>query len=171
SETEVVQRLRENYVSVRPVSRDVDLIEIVATSTEPAEAAYIANLFAEEYAGYNRDLSRARMRASREFLSDVTERFQTDLEGAEEELTAFLDREKVVAPEEEARQLIEQVTLLQQLQYQTQSERGMAQAELKAMEQKVEQILPELAAKIRSEEHTSELQSRENLVCRLLLEK
>src|SRR5690606_42057096 len=29
----------------------------------------------------------------------------------------------------------------------------------------------ELAVAIRSEEHTSELQSRENLVCRLLLEK
>src|SRR5690606_41937365 len=29
----------------------------------------------------------------------------------------------------------------------------------------------EVAAAIRSEEHTSELQSRENLVCRLLLEK
>src|SRR5690606_41334498 len=29
----------------------------------------------------------------------------------------------------------------------------------------------ELAARHRSEEHTSELQSRENLVCRLLLEK
>src|SRR5690606_40839814 len=28
-----------------------------------------------------------------------------------------------------------------------------------------------LGAKVRSEEHTSELQSRENLVCRLLLEK
>src|SRR5690606_40354157 len=30
---------------------------------------------------------------------------------------------------------------------------------------------PELVARGRSEEHTSELQSRENLVCRLLLEK
>src|SRR5690606_41107898 len=30
---------------------------------------------------------------------------------------------------------------------------------------------PELANGLRSEEHTSELQSRENLVCRLLLEK
>src|SRR5436309_4892624 len=30
---------------------------------------------------------------------------------------------------------------------------------------------PQSAAKTRSEEHTSELQSRENLVCRLLLEK
>src|SRR5690606_39309815 len=31
--------------------------------------------------------------------------------------------------------------------------------------------LPAASAVIRSEEHTSELQSRENLVCRLLLEK
>src|SRR5579883_3580047 len=30
---------------------------------------------------------------------------------------------------------------------------------------------PELLTRLRSEEHTSELQSRENLVCRLLLEK
>src|SRR5436309_7242013 len=30
---------------------------------------------------------------------------------------------------------------------------------------------PEVLARSRSEEHTSELQSRENLVCRLLLEK
>src|SRR5690606_40646689 len=30
---------------------------------------------------------------------------------------------------------------------------------------------PEVRAVVRSEEHTSELQSRENLVCRLLLEK
>src|SRR5436309_14250144 len=32
-------------------------------------------------------------------------------------------------------------------------------------------IRQELRAAVRSEEHTSELQSRENLVCRLLLEK
>src|SRR5690606_41897282 len=32
-------------------------------------------------------------------------------------------------------------------------------------------MIPENTAVLRSEEHTSELQSRENLVCRLLLEK
>src|SRR5690554_6976175 len=32
-------------------------------------------------------------------------------------------------------------------------------------------LIPETAEKIRSEEHTSELQSRPHLVCRLLLEK
>src|SRR5690606_40995166 len=33
------------------------------------------------------------------------------------------------------------------------------------------ELTPQLNASYRSEEHTSELQSRENLVCRLLLEK
>src|SRR5690606_40299887 len=35
----------------------------------------------------------------------------------------------------------------------------------------IDEVRESLVAKIRSEEHTSELQSRENLVCRLLLEK
>src|SRR3712207_7161269 len=36
---------------------------------------------------------------------------------------------------------------------------------------RVERVLPDRAADPRSEEHTSELQSRQYLVCRLLLEK
>src|SRR2546430_10012796 len=38
-------------------------------------------------------------------------------------------------------------------------------------EAKVKQMLESIAASPRSEEHTSELQSQSNLVCRLLLEK
>src|SRR5690606_39540724 len=41
----------------------------------------------------------------------------------------------------------------------------------KAGVEKVEEHIADATAKGRSEEHTSELQSRENLVCRLLLEK
>ena len=147
---QVAERLRRSYINIRPVSRDVDMIEIVATSTVPEEAALIADTYAEEFVQYNRNLSRSRMTASREFLTDVTDRFQTDLELAEEDLTAFLEQEQVVAPEEEARQLLEQVTGLQQLQYQTQHELGMAQAELSAIEQEFEQVVPGLAAKITS---------------------
>src|SRR5690606_42013709 len=38
-------------------------------------------------------------------------------------------------------------------------------------QQKLDRLAQEIASGSRSEEHTSELQSRENLVCRLLLEK
>src|SRR5690606_40802948 len=37
--------------------------------------------------------------------------------------------------------------------------------------EKVASVQPQMSLQTRSEEHTSELQSRENLVCRLLLEK
>src|SRR5688572_32126348 len=37
--------------------------------------------------------------------------------------------------------------------------------------QKLEEMRPDLQEIVRSEEHTSELQSQSNLVCRLLLEK
>jgi len=40
-----------------------------------------------------------------------------------------------------------------------------------ACESIVDTIIDDVAVRARSEEHTSELQSRENLVCRLLLEK
>src|SRR5690606_41094961 len=41
----------------------------------------------------------------------------------------------------------------------------------KSVEWGFQEQIEEIVSKIRSEEHTSELQSRENLVCRLLLEK
>src|SRR5690606_40376392 len=45
--------------------------------------------------------------------------------------------------------------------------------EILSKSNRIEDILinPQLFLDLRSEEHTSELQSRENLVCRLLLEK
>ena len=49
SALEVVERLREVYVQVKPVSPEVDMIEVLATSTLPGEAALIADLYAEEY--------------------------------------------------------------------------------------------------------------------------
>src|SRR5690606_41386438 len=47
----------------------------------------------------------------------------------------------------------------------------VADARVAADNDAAEMIDHEVAADLRSEEHTSELQSRENLVCRLLLEK
>src|SRR5436309_10729001 len=51
--------------------------------------------------------------------------------------------------------------------------RGGAQRKLAQRDEVAlaEEILDRVARLLRSEEHTSELQSRENLVCRLLLEK
>src|SRR5436309_5522366 len=52
-----------------------------------------------------------------------------------------------------------------------QAHANQAQDERKKRVSSRKRIPPVVQGKVRSEEHTSELQSRENLVCRLLLEK
>src|SRR2546427_7180870 len=49
--------------------------------------------------------------------------------------------------------------------------RGSAEAAQPSAEQSATRAVPAVRATARSEEHTSELQSQSNLVCRLLLEK
>jgi capsular exopolysaccharide synthesis family protein len=147
---DVAERLRKDHLQAKPVGRDVDLINIVVTSTQPGEAAYIANLYAGLYVEYNRTASRSRMTASREFLDDATSRFYSELQQAEADVMDFLDRERVVAPDEEARQLLGQVADIQRLQYQTQLELGTAETALRELSAEIERIVPGLAVQLAS---------------------
>ncbi|NND71774.1 MAG: hypothetical protein HKN43_09350, partial [Rhodothermales bacterium] len=149
----IVARLGSKYITIRPVSQDVDFIEVVAASTNPHEAALIANLYAENYLDYNLTSSRARMTASREFLDEVTGTFYSELQSAENQLRTYLTEENVVAPDEEARQLLEQITDLQREQYQTRLELGMTKAEIVALEEELNLIQPGLARQISSSDN------------------
>ena len=124
----VAQRL-QGHIRVQPVSRGVDIIELVATSTIPDEARLVSNLWAEEYVKNNQTTSRAHMKNTREFLSGVAEQYKGELEREELNLTSFFSRESLAAPDEEAKQLIGQVGQLQTQQYETHLGLGMEQAE------------------------------------------
>src|SRR5260370_30130919 len=68
----------------------------------------------------------------------------------------------------------ETVALLQQMEkLRIDAQRAMAKGERPTpeMEQQLDSLLGQIQGRSRSEEHTSELQSHLNLVCRLLLEK
>jgi polysaccharide biosynthesis transport protein len=83
SKLDVAQRLQSQFMSVRPVNPDVDLIEIKVVSTIPREAALIADMFADEFYSYNQARSRRRASAGREFLEEQAQRFDTLLVSAE----------------------------------------------------------------------------------------
>ena len=146
---QVAQNL-QRFIKVQQVSRGVDIIELIATSTIPKEAALISEVWAEEYVEHNRMTSRARMTASKDFLTDITDQFSLELQTAENDLTRFFDEERLVAPDAEARQLITQISELQQEQYEVRSRLGMAQAEIQALEAEIETIRPGLADQISS---------------------
>ncbi|NNE34488.1 MAG: polysaccharide biosynthesis tyrosine autokinase [Rhodothermales bacterium] len=146
----VVDRLRDEFVRVSPVSQDVDFINIVAKSSNPREVAEIANFYAEEYVDYNQTASRARMRVAREYFEEATDEFYTQLQSYEDQLRGYMDQETVVAPEEEAKQLLDQITDLERMSYQTRSQLEMARSELGGLEVELGELVPGLASRLAS---------------------
>lgn len=146
----VVTRLQESYVKIVPLSQDVDFVEIVATSTNPTEAAEIARLYAETYIEYNRVSSRERMKVAADYLADVTDDLFGELETSENTLSGFRSDASIVAPEEEARQLIQQKGILAGMRVEAESQLEAAKAEVAVLEEQLNAVLPGLATRLSS---------------------
>ena len=140
----------QSRVQVSPVSREVDLIRVTATSTQPKEAALIADYYAHEYVEFNRINSRSQASAAKEFLTEVTDNFQNNLQQAEGNLQQFLHEQQVVAPDKEAGALLTQISDLQALKYETELQLGTVQAELQGLRNELNRIQPGLAATLSS---------------------
>ncbi len=147
---DVAERLRDGYVAVSPVSIDTDLIDIVAESVYPEEAALIARLYADMYVGYGRETSRRRLGASRDLLDDLTTRFRQDLEAAEDTLTAFIRESEIVAPEAEVEQLLVRIGSLQESKYAAMLELRAAETQLAALRREVDVLTAALPDEIAS---------------------
>ncbi len=146
----VVSRLQEEFVRIVPLSQDVDFIEIVATSTNPEEAAEIARLYADKYLEYNQISSRERMKVAVDYLTGVTDDLFAELQTSENSLSGFRSDESVVAPEEEARQLLQQRAMLEGLRVEAESRLQAATAEVDVLEEQLNSILPGLATRLSS---------------------
>ena len=127
---------RGSRTAAEPLEREIDALQQSLHETRAALAGAEQASAVLEARGEDRE---------RHFL-EQTEK----LENAENNLTSFFNRERLVAPDEEAKQLIAQVSELQVQQYQTHLGLGMAQAEIKAQEQEINQIIPGLAERISS---------------------
>jgi capsular exopolysaccharide synthesis family protein len=147
---DVAERLRSTYVAVSPVSIDTDLIDIVAESVYPEEAALIARLYADLYVEYGRETSRRRLGASRDLLDDLTTRFRQDLEAAEDTLTAFIRESEIVAPEAEVEQLLVRIGSLQEDKYAAMLELRAAETQLEALRREVDTLTDALPDEIAS---------------------
>jgi capsular exopolysaccharide synthesis family protein len=107
----VVSRLTRS-VEFTPI-RESDIIRITAQSTDPKEAAMIANVYTEVYTSRNLNNSRMRSQALREFLQTQLESKRTVLDTTENELQQYMRKSGVVTLDAEASKTVEQLSLLE----------------------------------------------------------
>ena len=148
--TELALRLQEEYVNVAMESEDVDAIWIRVTSTLPAEAALIANIYAEEYVQRTKEINRKQVSASREFLENQIEKRRAELDGLENEVKQYMSQEGAVALDQASESIITQIALLEASLDEARIERSMREANLNSLEKELVQISPNLARRLAS---------------------
>lgn len=145
-----VETLMEDLLQVETVEPDVDLITITISSAEPADATYLANLYADEYERYDRRVSRQGATSLREFFDQQVGRLDSIVRSQEGQYIEFLSGQSVVAPETEAQVLVQQIQALQQEVYETESDRRGAEATLVGLEREIERLQPGIQSQLRS---------------------
>jgi Mrp family chromosome partitioning ATPase/uncharacterized protein involved in exopolysaccharide biosynthesis len=78
----------QNTVSVQRDAQDVPALRISVTSTQPEEAALVANTYADVYREHLQRSSNARMRTTRQFLQNQKEELHDRLQALEDSISA-----------------------------------------------------------------------------------
>ncbi|MEL6615168.1 MAG: polysaccharide biosynthesis tyrosine autokinase, partial [Bacteroidota bacterium] len=105
--------LQSRYVQASAAGQDVDAINISAQSTNPGEAALLANLYAQAYVDIAQASSRSGVTASREFLEEQVSGRGDRLEELDAAVESFMNREGAVALDEETTNIINQLGSLE----------------------------------------------------------
>lgn len=82
------------------------IIEISVASTNPREAKDLANTIAEVYRDYNKANRNARVREARKFIESQLREVEARVKRAEEEMWAFRDANRIIAPGAESTVLL-----------------------------------------------------------------
>lgn len=130
--------------------QDVDAINISVTSTVPAEAALVANLYAQAYIERTREKSRESVQASRDFLERQSTKFRAQVEEAEEALAQYMQQEGAVSLDQESSQIVTQLSELEARRDELGIELGMAESALQTQQDELETIRPQLSERLSS---------------------
>ena len=134
---DVAFRLQTDYVTAS-ILPDADAIRLVAVSTSPQEAAYIANLYAEEFVEVTRNANRASYSEARSFLEGQVSDTEAALVTADNRVKDFMFQEGAVALPEETSQLVMQIG-------QAEAQRDAASVRARAAQARIAGLRGELA--------------------------
>ena len=144
---DVAFRLQRGYVSAVQEGPEVDAIHVAGVSTDPAEAAYVANVYADAFTALTRTQSRAGVTASREFLEAQVQKRGAELAGYDESVRQFMNREGAVALDQETSQLVSQIATLQADRDAADVQIQLHQATIASLEGELAHVQPRLGAR------------------------
>jgi capsular exopolysaccharide synthesis family protein len=137
-------------VSARSGGRDADAIRIGATSTQPGEAAAIANVYSEEFIARSRAESRADVRGARSFLGNQAKRLRGRLDSLEDRLSDYMSENHAAALDQAASRTVERIAALEAQRDEARIEAKMKRASLEAKEEELRNIEPKLVERAAS---------------------
>ena len=125
--------------------RGLDIIDISVESQSPKEAALIANIYAKEYLAYNLEISRDQLTFIKKFLANQRTEKKDQLNDAEEILRAYQERGGIIALDQQAQMLIQQLAQFEAQKNATQIELEASNEILKQYRKELSQQDPKLA--------------------------
>jgi capsular exopolysaccharide synthesis family protein len=137
---EVMERL-STAVEFTPV-RESDIIKITARSTDPREAALIANVYTDIYTTRNLNASRLRSKSVREFLQSQLQSKKTTLDTAETDLQNYMRSSGVVSLDSEEKKVVEQLSQLEAQRDGIEVEKSSRQKTLSSYRQELARLEP-----------------------------
>ncbi|PAP77151.1 GumC family protein [Rubrivirga marina] len=147
---EVAFRLQKEYINSSMETGGADAIRVNAVSTDPAEAALIANAFSEAFADLTQDQSRSSASASREFLEDQVETQNERLREADAAVEDYMLQEGAVALQEETTRLVDQIATLDARRDQASVNLQTKRAELAALQGELARLEGQLGDRLSS---------------------
>lgn len=123
-------------IKTQPV-KDTEILKVQVTARSPEEAQIVANALVESFVGRITALVRAEQSTVREFIGERLHDSKDALEKAETALAQYKYKEKIVAPAEETKAIVEEMSAITKIQAENEVDLSSAKATLSSVDQQL----------------------------------
>ncbi len=132
-------------ITTLPV-RDTEILKVSVTDRNPAKAQQIVNTLVQSFVERMTDLVRSEQRMIRSFIGERLEEAKRELLAAEASLELYKREQQIVAPSEEIKAIIGNLTTINKLKAENSVALSSAQAKLQSAQAQLGEQKPEFVA-------------------------
>jgi succinoglycan biosynthesis transport protein ExoP len=121
-------------ITTEPV-KDTELLKVAVQGRTPLESQMLTNLLVDSFIERMTVLVRVEQKTVREFIGERLRDAKIELDESEETLKKYKQNEKIVAPEEETKAMVEQLSSITKLEAENTVALASAEARLRSAEQ------------------------------------